>query len=217
MAATAAAAFAAAEATAAAAAARARATEQRGSPSTAERIRVAQAARLRGSAGVGMTPVAAPAGGGTVAVGAATEAAELETQEAADIAALAELQNRAAAVAMAPVVPVAPAAPRLAEVPASPARVAQPTPSAALRRPANSPVPPAAPALGVAFPGARAFTAAHQDRLAESPMRTQNSASRTTAELTSLHIRYTNGLRVGLPAGVTRPAEVADLGPSAAA
>ena len=48
-------------------------------------------------------------------------------------------------------------------------------------------------------------------------MRTQNSAHRPTAELTGLHVRYTNALRADLPAGVTRPAEVADLGPSAVA
>ena len=48
-------------------------------------------------------------------------------------------------------------------------------------------------------------------------MRTQNSARRLTAQLNSLHVRYKNALRVVLPAGVTRPTEVADLGPSAVA
>ena len=40
-------------------------------------------------------------------------------------------------------------------------------------------------------------------------MRAQNPARRLTAELTSLHVRYKNALRAVLPAGVTRPAEVA--------
>ena len=48
-------------------------------------------------------------------------------------------------------------------------------------------------------------------------MRTQNPARRFTAELTGLHVRYKNALRAALPAEVTRPAEVADLGPSAVA
>ena len=38
-----------------------------------------------------------------------------------------------------------------------------------------------------------------------------------TAELTSLYVRYKNALRAVLPAGATRPAEVAELGPSAVA
>ena len=48
-------------------------------------------------------------------------------------------------------------------------------------------------------------------------MSTQNSARMPTAELTSPHVRYKNALRAALPAGVTRPTEVADLGPSAVA
>ena len=65
--------------------------------------------------------------------------------------------------------------------------------------------------------GARSLTATDQTRLAESPMRTQDTARELTAELTSLHIRYKNALRAVLPAGVRRPAEVGDLGLSAAA
>ena len=63
-------------------------------PPTADRIRAAQAARLGGSAEVGATPVAAPAGG-TVAAGAVTEAAELEAQAAVAVAAAAQLLTRA--------------------------------------------------------------------------------------------------------------------------
>ena len=37
-------------------------------------------------------------------------------------------------------------------------------------------------------------------------MRTQNSARRPTAELTSLHVRYKNALRAALPTKVTSPA-----------
>ena len=48
-------------------------------------------------------------------------------------------------------------------------------------------------------------------------MRTQNSARRLKAGLPSLHVGYKNALRADLPAEVTRPAEVADPGPSAVA
>ena len=48
-------------------------------------------------------------------------------------------------------------------------------------------------------------------------MRTQHAARKLTAELTSLYVRYKNAQRAVLPTGVTRPAEVADLGPSAVA
>ena len=65
--------------------------------------------------------------------------------------------------------------------------------------------------------GARACTATDQARLAKSSMRTQDAALELTAELTSLHVRYRNALRAVLPAGVRRPAEVGDLGPSAVA
>ena len=61
------------------------------------------------------------------------------------------------------------------------------------------------------------ITATDQARLAESSLRTQSSARWPTAKLTGLHGRYKNALRAVLPAGVTRPAEVADLGPSAIA
>ena len=63
----------------------------------------------------------------------------------------------------------------------------------------------------------RSFTAADQARLAESSKPAQNPARRPTAEFTSLHVRYMNALRAVFPAGVTRPAKLADLGPSAVA
>ena len=165
------------------------------------------------------TPVPTPAEGGTAAAGAATEAEELEAQAAAAVAAAAELLAgvAAAAAAAAPVAPAAPAAPQHAKTTASPARVIQLTPSAALRRPGRSPVPPAAAALGKVLPGTRAFTATNQARLAESLMRKHNSARRLTAKLTCLYVQYKNALRAALPAGVTRPGEVADLGQSAVA
>ena len=102
---------------------------------------------------------------------------------------------------------------------ASAARVAQPTPSVATRRADRRACLPRRRfiAAGEAYLGARAFTATDQARLAESSMRTQNPARRPTAELTSLHVRYKNALRAFLPGGVTRPAEVADLGPSVVA
>ena len=133
---------------------------------------------------------------------------------AASVATAAALLTRAAAAARGAADP----APRPhASALASPARVAQPTPGVALRQPASSPAPPAAPAAGETYLGLRAFTATDQARHAESSVRTQNSARRPTEELTSLHVRYKNALRAVLTAVVTRPAELADLGSSAVA
>ena len=143
---------------------------------------------------------------------AADKAAELEAWAAAAVAAAA-----AALVARAAEEGLRPEAPRPEAAQSSAARVAHPTQNVAPLRPLGSPVPPPAAAAGEGYTGARAFTATDQARLAESSMRTQHEAQKLTAELTSLHVRYKNALRAVLPAGVTRPAEEADLRPSAVA
>ena len=164
-----------------------------------------------GGRGVGAAAAVVESGG--LAAAAAVEAAELEARAAVAVAAAAAaaLETRAAEGS------VAPGEPRPAVALGSAARVAHPTPNVAPFRPRGSPFPLPTVADGGGCHGTRTFTATDEARLAKSPMRTQDAAREPTAELTSLHARYKNALRAVLPAGVTRPAELGDLGLSAVA
>ena len=195
------------------------------SPTTAERI-VAARARLAGPAGGGAgagTPGGEDAGRGASAADAAASAERLAAAaeaEATELEALAAKAVETAAAALGAFVAEEGAAPRSSPAAAGPsaaARVAHPTPNVGPLRPRGTTVPSPAAESREAYHGARTFSATDQARLAESSMRTQDAARELTAELTSLHVRYKNALRAALPAGVRRPAEVGDLGPSAVA